>query len=254
MATQEYLDNAPISEAIIEIRCQLPEDNVLSTLKLKPQKISEMFEIRNALETVTGQFTVDRKEKSSSQSINSRPIGYSYLNKDGDKVLQFRVTGFTYAKRKPYESWGELVKEAKEFWEVFKSHAKPIKIVRIAVRYINTINLDISSNSSVELDDYFEVTPQIPKTLPQTIHNFEYNIALPNSDIGCGSMIRQHGRVVDKDNKLSAEVVLDIDVFKQVNLDPSKEDVVWKSLEELRDFKNNIFFSFITEKTKRLFK
>ena len=45
---------------------------------------------------------------------------------------------------------------------------------------------------------------------------------------------------------------LDIEVFKQVeaNID---EEVIWETLERLRNLKNRLFFSFITERTKELF-
>jgi uncharacterized protein (TIGR04255 family) len=45
---------------------------------------------------------------------------------------------------------------------------------------------------------------------------------------------------------------LDIDVFREVSLEPDSEKI-WEILEELRNIKNNIFFKSITQKTKELF-
>jgi uncharacterized protein (TIGR04255 family) len=55
------------------------------------------------------------------------------------------------------------------------------------------------------------------------------------------------------DNKV--QVILDIDVFKEPKTaDWEASDVqTWGKLEEMRNFKNRIFFASITEKTAELF-
>ena len=47
-------------------------------------------------------------------------------------------------------------------------------------------------------------------------------------------------------------IILDIDVYKIVDMLPETEDA-WNLLEELRVYKNAVFFASLTEKTVRLF-
>lgn len=48
-------------------------------------------------------------------------------------------------------------------------------------------------------------------------------------------------------------VILDIDVYKKVNLSPDMAEI-WQIFEALRDMKNRIFFGYITEETVKDFK
>jgi uncharacterized protein (TIGR04255 family) len=49
-----------------------------------------------------------------------------------------------------------------------------------------------------------------------------------------------------------APIVLDIDVFMARQFDAHEEEF-WRCLDQLRDFKNTVFFESITEKAMELF-
>lgn len=51
----------------------------------------------------------------------------------------------------------------------------------------------------------------------------------------------------------SITVLLDIDVFKAVSLDPSDSQGLWQQLDDLRDQKNRMFFAHVTEKAVEMF-
>jgi uncharacterized protein (TIGR04255 family) len=47
--------------------------------------------------------------------------------------------------------------------------------------------------------------------------------------------------------------ILDIDVYKRVSFEPSSQEM-WPIFQDLREMKNQIFFSHITEETVELYK
>jgi len=54
-----------------------------------------------------------------------------------------------------------------------------------------------------------------------------------------------------KPQKLS--LIFDIDVFRQVEYNKNMNEI-WNDFDKLRNFKNDIFFNSITDKTKELFR
>lgn len=50
-----------------------------------------------------------------------------------------------------------------------------------------------------------------------------------------------------------AIIILDIDASKKFEGIAPDTDAIWSVLEELRDFKNSVFFKFLTDKAIRVF-
>ena len=49
-------------------------------------------------------------------------------------------------------------------------------------------------------------------------------------------------------------LIIDIEIVRQTNFTTDTFSEIWKDFEELRNIKNDIFFSSITDKAKELFK
>ena len=77
------------------------------------------------------------------------------------------------------------------------------------------------------------------------------HIEIPNIEIGALAIITQTMQKLTETQKLP--LIFDIDVIKTGNYS-EKESDMWNDFDLLRQFKNEIFFKSITEKTKELFK
>ncbi len=64
-----------------------------------------------------------------------------YVSEDEVKLVQFRLDGFTFNRSKPYTSWEQVFPEAFGLWKEYVSLAAPEFVNRIAVRYINRLDL-----------------------------------------------------------------------------------------------------------------
>lgn len=123
---------------------------------------------------------------------------------------------------------------------------QPEKITRVAVRYVNQIDIPLSE---IEYKDYFKTTPEVSPALPQGLSGFFMQLHFPQPDFG-GLLVLTE-TAVPPPTLGTNSVVLDLDVFKEV--DTLTDEEVWPLLEKLRERKNEFFEGCITDRTRFLF-
>lgn len=241
------LPNAPITEALIDIRCNLDSEFYVEEFKSIGEILSKEYPIEKTLylhETKIG--LVDNQQNISSQDTIE---GYRYESTDGIKIVQLRNNGFTYNRLKPYESWIELRDEAIRIWNLYIDLVKPKLINRIALRYINNLNAPLPMS---DFKDYLTCPPEVPDGLLQLIRSFLCRVVIPHADERIHGVITQSfDPVVELKDKIP--ILLDIDVVKMTQDGFLEEDIL-VILEKLRNFKNQIFFKSITTKLLDTFK
>jgi uncharacterized protein (TIGR04255 family) len=250
MAKQRHLTRAPIAEAVVDIRASLPQGFDITELSRLPDEVSGNFQASESMKGFVGSFEFGKElEQPRSQAIDKGVVGYIYKSVDSTKVLQLRNDGFTLSKLKPYDNWSKLRDEARQLWNIYLSLAQPESISRIALRYINHLNIPNSADK-FNFDEYLTTAPQIPNELPQAILSFFYRVVLPDPSVGAIAIINQAVESI-ADPKV-VPIILDVDAFIQGNIEPEGDDI-WNAFEKLHVFKNDIFFSCITEKTAELY-
>ncbi len=243
----EVFRNAPITEALIDIRTQLPETVSLTSLEKLHSAIQEEYPQKRI--RVRWEGSVELKGEGEPIKTARREVdGYLFTSPDGRRVVQFRVDGFTFSRLRPYSRWDEIYGEAKRLWDIYRTGTKPVLVQRIATRYINSIEIP---SKNFDYDDYFTAAPKIPPGLPQVLNHFFTRLVIPFLDQEATAIVIQTPS--DKPDPMNSTVILDTDVFAEVSLasDDAKIDEI---LARLRKVKNEIFFSSITERTKELFR
>lgn len=239
------LNKPPITEALLDIKVKLNNSITLSDLEKLHNKVKKRFPKKNVRKFLTSGFQI-------APAINvlssSGEDGYLFDSPIEKKIFQARLDGFTFNKLKPYDNWKNILNESKELWKLYASYAKPIKILRIALRYINRIEIPLPIN---DFKDYFKTIFEISKGLPQNVAHFFMKILIPKIEIDSVANITLTIDKPTNTNKLP--FIFDIDVFKnsEYNINDKK---IWNDFIMLRDFKNDIFFNSITDKTMELFK
>ncbi len=142
MTEYPILKNAPIIEALIDIRVKLDSSFEVEKILSIYDKIKTKYPEKQKQQISQVIFGIDEKnqEKSPIKKIN----GFRFISEDKKQILQARLDGFTFSRLKPYKSWDELKKEAKRLWDFYKEIVKPLAIKRVAVRYINNLNIQMS--------------------------------------------------------------------------------------------------------------
>ena len=121
-------------------------------------------------------------------------------------------------------------------------------ITRIAVRYINHLELPLPMS---DFKDYLTAPPPVPEGAPQAVSNFLTRVGVHDTKRQLDANITQAMERSSKPNTIV--IIVDIDAYKLGEFE-TKTEGIWDTLDELRNLKNEIFFSSISERTAELFK
>jgi len=236
---RNFGERAPIHEALIDIRAAA-SCGVEDLRTFNAPLLQEYPDIRTQT-AFAGQVLV--RAETAETTVSRAIRGYLFKADKKPQVVQSRRDGFTFSRMWPYEDWPTLRKEAERLWARHLEVAKPQNIERIAVRYVNRIKLD---EERIELADWFEIHPKVPPVLGD-MQDFLVQFALrhpENNDYAANVAF-----AVAQQSAPDAvpELVLDIDVWTLSTL-KAADDAVWTILDDLREYKNDIFFGSLTDK------
>ena len=245
MIEKRHLTHAPIKEALIDIQVALAQKVTAELLNSEYSQIATDYPKHETLQR--GEFGLHRNERQPTKvTIGQSVVGYRYTSEDKRRVVQFRMDGFTFSRLEPYDTWEEMKAEAVRLWEVYAASVSPNPITRVATRYVNVLKLP----THVELNEYLTAPPTIPAGLNQELSSFLTRVEIRDPSIKAQGILTQAFEGVHDGY---APIVLDIDVFMARPFDP-QEGEFWSCLDQLRDFKNTVFFESITEKAMELFR
>lgn len=236
-----HYSNAPIIEAIIDLRVSLPESTSIDVFTRLKETLLSSFPIENDMRVETAVFTPNEFP-----STTSEHIGFRLMSEDKQKVVVVTLQGFTFSHLAPYDNWEMFRDEAREQWNNYKSACFPTSITRTAVRYINRLDLPFKS----KINTYVSLYPAVPNYPHRETQGFFMQLQIPQPDIE--SMLIINEAKVEPLNPNAVSLMLDIDLFRNNIWDANNDDAAWTFLESLRRRKNEIFESSITQKTKEL--
>jgi len=243
----EVFPKAPITEALIEIRAALPAGVTMADLERLHEQIKTQYPEKKTRKRFEGRFEL-RNEKEPFQISQVQEDGYAFTSADGKQIVQFRLDGFTFNRLRPYSRWEDLYKEAKRTWEIYKNAINPLLVQHIAVRYINSIEIPLKL---FDYDDYFTAIPKIPRSLPQILAHFFTRVMIPFEDHGAMATVIQTPS--GRQDPVHTDILLDVEVVCATSFAPEDERM-WEAFGNLRNIKNDVFLSHITERTKELFR
>jgi len=238
--------HAPLTEAILDIRVDLPKEVDLKQLETFHDPIKDRFSEKKQSSFFQTGFHLSPQGPSEPKTTGG-PVGYLFRSPNEKKVVQVRLDGFTFNKLKPYEDWESFHLEARDLWGVYCQIAKPKNITRIALRYINKINIPLPMK---DFKEYVLTIPEVASNLPQALAHFFMRLIIPAPEIQSTAIITETMEEPTEERKLP--LILDIDVFREGAYTMGEE--IWTDFEKLRNFKNEIFFNSLTERTKELFR
>jgi uncharacterized protein (TIGR04255 family) len=242
MARIRHLQNAPITEAVVDFRVSLPPDFHPDRLREARERLAQDYP-----QTVERKRMEARLEIAGGQpkEARTRDLGFQGIwlkTEDQKTVAQFRVDGFTFNRLKPYTRWEQILPEALRLWSVYVELANPQSVTRIALRYINHMNLP---SPGAELDDYIVTSPRLPPSVPQIRSSFATRLVLEYPERRMTANVIQ---VLEVGVETPAPSLLfDIDVYRTGHFEVSATTIK-EILGDLRGYKNEIFFGSLTER------
>ncbi len=245
MYEHETFLHAPITEATVTLRIAHLQPPDLDALNRYATAVANVFPTRT-----------ERSGFSTSVDIaNSQPLFRNVAQKfielrsaDDKYVVQVRADSFAFSRLQPYVSWESFLAHTLQSWKAYIETLSPTQILDVRLRYVNKVNLP----NPFRAEEYFLTRITHHESLPDVFTNVFFSLSLQGPNGATGNV----GYFLDAARSTPTEIsnVLQIDVYKSVAIDSGAEKELAQALEDLRDFKNQIFFLSITEKTKDLFR
>ncbi|MEH2596871.1 uncharacterized protein (TIGR04255 family) [Bradyrhizobium sp. AZCC 1577] len=231
--------NAPIAEALIDIRVMQPDAVTLDQLTSTADALGNAFPVRHPINYVEFGFDFAAGAAKNNQSQ------FGWRLEAENRVLQLQRIGFTYSHLPPYTDWDTFRNEARECWNKFRDHVGQSAASRIAVRIINKIPVP---QGEIALEEYLSTYPVVPPQIPATATAayMRLQFAMPKVLPTATAILNVARGMADQSGP---HLVLDIDLFATGVFEGDNE--IWTSLEKFGIEKDVIFESCITDKVRK---
>ena len=244
MARPRHLRKAPIREALVDIAVKTRPGTSIQALEALYEDVRDEFSGKQEIRTAEVEVNFAQETNRLTNTI----IGYAFrASDDNNRVVQFRLNGFTCNWLKPYSEWVELKSLAQRMWRIYAARIQPEHVTRLGLRFINQLELPVPRN---DFNEYLTAQPNVPPALPQSVMSFFTRIAFRNEATDCFAVVTQASEGLVKPDVFP--LILDIDTSKVGQWEPNSDEI-WQCLDQLRDFKNLIFFESLTEEAVRIF-
>ena len=245
------LTHAPIIEAVLDLHCELASNMDKKAFgELFKKTTGTRYPQQRTIHIHQQNIEFKEGEITSSQGIPSLK-GYQHISLDGKQIVQTRFDGFSFNRLAPYSTLDEYLPEIYQCWSEYCEIAKPIRVRRIGLRYINRFLLPLK-NGQVSLSQYLKNSPKVPAgiDLKLSIGNLtHFNNVFDAETKNQANIILATQPV----NDLKLPVILDIDTFVESDLQVDNWEVIKLKIESLRNLKNALFSFNLKPKCRRLF-
>ena len=182
MSPDIHYPRAPITEALIDLRVEFDGEIPLEKLKQFGVAIRPSYPHSDTREFVQAELQFGPAQGPTGASSSRRTIGYIFHAEDRRQAVQARFDGYTFSRFRPYEDWPRLRAEAHRLWNMFVSVTQPKRVNRIAVRYINQLNLPLK-DGRLQFEDYLKTFPEIGGDADQSLEQFYVRLVMPQNDL-----------------------------------------------------------------------
>lgn len=242
MLERRHYSKAPITEALIDLRVNLPGEATLKRLNDLFPSISIEYPNQDNQLIFQGQLMAGT---SVSATANQTQIGYAYSDRDRRQVFNACLGSFTFSRLAPYDRWESFRDEAKRLWSIYQDAVRPITITRLAVRYVNRLDIPLPIS---DLKDFLRTVPEVSVDLPEGLSGYFMQLQIPQEDVGAMVVINQ--AMIPPANPEVISILLDIDISQDYTLLIDKD--FWSCLEKLHTRLNHVFEACITDETRKL--
>lgn len=245
--TPRILKNPPIKEAIYTITFKepIPQEKLNSFLESKFVKLNFPV-IRHGLKVG---ISISQGDVSipgtSTEGYTLRPE----INSRRNRLIHVRPTFLSYHNLAKYDGWTTMITELKDLWSEFCLSVGVGILSDVRVRNIN--NIDIPLPLEKGFKEYLQLLPVVPPGINPSIENFFIQLNTGNQNKTLKATISETIARYDQTRRI-VTLLLDIAVYKKDQFVCS-ENKMWQAFDELRQFKDDIFFSCITDKTLQIF-
>jgi|ERR1035437_1485448 uncharacterized protein (TIGR04255 family) len=236
----KQLSKPPIKEAIISVSFK----NVASVELLNSFRdstfIKKNYPIRNNLMTLEVKSDANVKNPI---STSHKHEGFLLSCGVGcNKSIQSKIGQLSFHNTDSYMGWESFYDEFKKIWQNYCETVGKMDVTQLGVRYINQLYFDLPLQNGFE--EFLKFLPIIPEGINRSVNNFFIQLNVPNENNTLTGIITETLGILPKDK---LQVILDLNVIKAKNF-VCNSDEMWASFNDIRNFKNHLFFKSLTDK------
>jgi uncharacterized protein (TIGR04255 family) len=250
MAQPTHLTNAPLVEAVIDLRTRMPAEFNVEVFAGLRERFDREYKEPQPLTQMQLTFQAEVGVPPKSKIVHQGLTGFRYESSDGKRIAQFQKDGFTFSHLAPYTNWEQFFSEAARLYQIYFEVGHPEEVTCVAVRYINRLLLPESE--VMDLTPFLTAPPRNLKGTRAVLTGFLTQIQILDPGTGVAARITQ---TIQPSGATPGQIpiILDIDVFEETSrlADP---DAALHRFGILRDLKNDYFFESITEKVVEMYK
>lgn len=233
----------PIIEAVIEVRVEGPIDD--ASKKQVSKKLAKFYPSEQLQFSKGISIDLDR------DVAEFEHVGtvVTRSNEDENEKAMLGSNGIAVSQLAAYPAWDVFFSRFKRDWLTWKSVIGHRKVVQIGLRYVNRIDVPMVENTARH-EDYLTLQIQLPVQYPNTV-GYSLMAKIPLIDIN--STVTINSGAIASPIPGFAGFLLDIDIIRQVEV-PQKDSDIEMLLGAMRDAKNDVFQSLITDAARDTFR
>jgi uncharacterized protein (TIGR04255 family) len=244
----EVFPRAPVTEAILAIEVPFLDDLTVYAESFH-EAVKDAFPEREPVDILdSDDFPWPARGGPHRAGRKGEPDGFRLISADRLQVVQVTRRALTYHRLRPYVDWGHFTAGAVPVWQAFSTVFSPEYVASLRLRYLNRIEVPLPFR---DLDDYLTMLPKVPKPVDTGFTGYLLRITLWDPRLDAYADVTQIAE--PEANVPMLPVIFDIDVRMNTEIPPDDRSV-WDAVEGLREYKNRIFFSSITDATRSLFR
>lgn len=232
---------APITEAILELRFAAPFPQ--KTVEAAASRIAKDYFYSEAEQSINFMLEANNAK------IENSWQGTKLSSLDRVDITIFRTSAFVCSRLAPYCGWDEFIARAAQGWAAWKKESGTNLISRIGLRYVNRIDVPIDAVGLINAEDYLTLTPRSPDFAGPML-TYTMQMIRPLGVDDCNALMTSG--TVPSPLVGFASLALDIDVYKEAGI-PKRDDELWDLVGRMRNYKNTVFESCITDRARALF-
>jgi uncharacterized protein (TIGR04255 family) len=241
-----HLANAPIVEAVIELRLgpgvQGPAETRQALGEITKQ-LGDDYPKSLKLSKLGFSLKIEDQAEDDYFKKSEEFDGFRLLSADENYRVQVRPRAFSAHRMAPYTSWEDLKSRFDDAWKCYQAVMQPSSISRIGVRFINRFTLPVGR----EVTEYLAPLLVRPVLWPANMAAYEMTLVLLEDK--AQATVKTALQTVGENE---SRVLIDIDAFIQQE-GPVDVVLIGGTLLKLRELKNRVFFGAISDKCLKLF-
>jgi uncharacterized protein (TIGR04255 family) len=140
---------APITEAVIELRCKEPVEPAAI------EKVAKLFLKEYPFDEPQQQ--LDIRVEPTGARLETRYLGKRLGSVDRTDILVFGSENFVSSRLAPYTGWEDFFARTKAGWDAWRDQIGNRELSRIGVRFINRIDIPILKGEIIEEEKYLNL-------------------------------------------------------------------------------------------------